>query len=386
MKLFLVISAFAAAVLSLPGVSSALDYTADLSASLSEKYDDNIFLSHTDRVSDFITVVSPSVALSTRTERVSLLLNYSPSLNFFTSHEDKNSITHQALLRGQYLISERLNIGVTDSFIQTRESQVIRDVEGSGPIIAGLEKITTNTLSSNLSYRLSEELTLQPSAIYTHTANSQPDIGDVTTYIGSLNANYRLTERITLHTNAAYTLYKYTLSSDAKGQDYNIGASYVFDQTLKTDAYGGINITRVNDADSAIIGFTGGFSATKTFETGSANISYKQNVSAGAESASPVRSQVLSLRLSRPVTDHLDASINASYSLFKALNNGFFFSTLTNRRDVTGSADLSYKLMPWVSLRASYTYVNSHDKVSSSGSYYSHTAMLGFRVAQQAKF
>ena len=69
MKIFLFVSALAAALLGATFSACALDYTADLSLSLSEQYNDNIFLSHTDRTTDYITLISPAISLSTKTEK-----------------------------------------------------------------------------------------------------------------------------------------------------------------------------------------------------------------------------------------------------------------------------------------------------------------------------
>jgi len=39
-----------------------------------EQYNDNIFLSHTDRVGDYSTVITPAVAISTTTEKINAML------------------------------------------------------------------------------------------------------------------------------------------------------------------------------------------------------------------------------------------------------------------------------------------------------------------------
>ena len=86
MKRILFSLSVAIALTGLPVVAGALDYNADLSLSIAGQYNDNIFLSHTERVGDYSTAITPAVAISTRTEKVDLMLNYSPSFTYYNSH------------------------------------------------------------------------------------------------------------------------------------------------------------------------------------------------------------------------------------------------------------------------------------------------------------
>ena len=79
MKVFMFILSFSVALFGVSVIASALDYNADLSLSAAEQYNDNIFLSHTDRIGDYSTVITPAVAISTTTEKINAMLNYSPS-------------------------------------------------------------------------------------------------------------------------------------------------------------------------------------------------------------------------------------------------------------------------------------------------------------------
>ena len=46
---------------------------------VSETYDDNIFLTKTNKVSDYITVVTPGISMNLLQEHTSLQLRYAPS-------------------------------------------------------------------------------------------------------------------------------------------------------------------------------------------------------------------------------------------------------------------------------------------------------------------
>jgi Putative beta-barrel porin 2 len=69
-------------------------------------YDDNIFISHTDRVSDYYFAIEPMLTvgfgdIEGRVENY-LRLDYMPSVILFVDHSDENAVEHLILLEGQY--------------------------------------------------------------------------------------------------------------------------------------------------------------------------------------------------------------------------------------------------------------------------------------------
>src|SRR3990170_7274096 len=78
----------------------AFEYTIEPSLSLSEEYNDNIFLDHTDRVDDFITYISPAIDLSVRSSTSELKIGYSPTFSFYKSNNDLNETAHRFSLNG----------------------------------------------------------------------------------------------------------------------------------------------------------------------------------------------------------------------------------------------------------------------------------------------
>ena len=73
--------------------------------SVSETYDDNIFLTETNKVSDYITVVTPGISMNLLQEHTSLQLRYAPSFYRYADRDDQNSTAHSAgLTFGQDLV------------------------------------------------------------------------------------------------------------------------------------------------------------------------------------------------------------------------------------------------------------------------------------------
>ena len=73
----------------------AYEYTLGVSLSLSEEYNDNIFLEHSDRKSDFITYLSPGIDFSLKSINSELRLGYYPVFSYYNSHNKLNSTAMQ---------------------------------------------------------------------------------------------------------------------------------------------------------------------------------------------------------------------------------------------------------------------------------------------------
>lgn len=85
-------------------------------------YDDNITLSATNELSDYIWTISPrlsAVADNTMDGYGTLLtLDYSPSFIFFSHHNENDTVDHHAGLAGSWVMS-KLSLGLKQKFDQT---------------------------------------------------------------------------------------------------------------------------------------------------------------------------------------------------------------------------------------------------------------------------
>jgi Putative beta-barrel porin 2 len=79
-------------------------------------YDDNIFISHTDRVSDYYFAIEPSITVGFGDIEGRggnyIRLDYMPSVILFVDHSDEDTVEHLIRLEGQYHFS-RLTLNLT---------------------------------------------------------------------------------------------------------------------------------------------------------------------------------------------------------------------------------------------------------------------------------
>lgn len=375
------LGALAAVVLVVPARGTANEIVPRLSLAVSEEYNDNVFLSDTDRKSDFITRISPRLDLSFRAPKASLTLGYSPSFNIYSSHSERNSTSQRFNSQASLQPSERLSLGVNASFLKSEEVAEQREVLVVDPgALRQNRELTTTTVGAQLSYKLSP--TLQPTlgASYTNTDYQGGVVDDSETYAATFSLAYTLGARSTLSVGAKHTLFDYQGPIDATTQEYTLGLSYKLTPTLTAAASGGITFTDIDGISGNKTNFSGGVSLTHQGERGSAVLGVSQAVISSITEAEPQRSRTVSLRLTRQLAEKWNAGASLSYSTYKSVASSFRAARSRNTEALHAGADLSYTLGPWARASLAYRYIDSNEKENNLGSYYNHIVVFSLNV------
>jgi hypothetical protein len=356
--------------------TSAFEYTIVPSLSLTEEYNDNIFLDSSDKVDDFITYITPSLNLSMRSANSELAFGYSTSLSFYNSHSYLNGQpAHNFNAGSSFRLSERLSFTLSDTYVMSSETRDIRAISDTGPL-TGRRKLTYNNISGNIFYKLGGNLTYTLGASYLYSKYEEPDETTSKIYSGTMGLTYRHSESTALSASAIYTQYDYKTESDAKGQNYTFGCTYVLTPTVTIGFTGGVSITKIEDTGESETGYIGGVNITKRLERGQASLSYEQRIINGIETETPVKSQILSLSLSRPFTNKFAASLSTSYGNYKSIE-----TNETDTDEMTFTTSLTYRLRPWATLALSYNYVKSYDKKDDANAYDNNRVLLTLNLS-----
>jgi predicted porin len=363
---------------------AASDYTVTPSLSLSEEYNDNILLTRSARISDFITYISPGIDLSARSINSALKLDYSPTFSFYRSHNELNETAHRFTANGTFTLSEKLSSTLTGSFVKSSESSDIRDIPNIGPVTVHAEWKYL-TIGGGASYKLRDNLFYTLNLSYFSADTNAPDLNKVKTYSGNMGLTYRTSERTTLSANASYIKYDNRPASDATGQTYLLGVTHSFSPTVTIGASAGAIITKIQDTGESDIGFGGGVNLRKTYETGEINLSYNHNVIPSVESDTPLRSQTVSLRLLKHMSTKFGASLSASYGNFKSIKTDRGDTNKTDTNEINFNSALTYSFSPAVNLILSYNYVDSNDKLDNNRDFHNQIVLLTLRLSYNKK-
>ena len=87
--------------------------------SLKEEYNDNLNLTATNKLDDFITTVTPGIKYSNMDKQAGADLNYNLGAVFYGKNSDLNYISHNASLNAKYLTSAHINFYLKESFIRS---------------------------------------------------------------------------------------------------------------------------------------------------------------------------------------------------------------------------------------------------------------------------
>jgi hypothetical protein len=84
-------------------------------------YDDNIDLENTNKKSDWITTVSPSISLNMISENSSLLFNYWPTIVRYKNQDQYNTLRHAGTLTFNDNFSRQFRFDLTDTFVKSED-------------------------------------------------------------------------------------------------------------------------------------------------------------------------------------------------------------------------------------------------------------------------
>lgn len=94
--------------------------------SIQNQYDDNIDLDP-NKDSDWITTVSPGLALALESKRTRMNLNYASGFSFYRNDSSRDNARHQGTLLWEEQLSRQFRLEVTDTFIRSEDPILVTE-------------------------------------------------------------------------------------------------------------------------------------------------------------------------------------------------------------------------------------------------------------------
>jgi hypothetical protein len=146
----------AAALVSFPGQAWAQRQIELIpSISVSETYDDNIDLTHTNERSDYITAVTPSMTLNVLSQNTSLGMTYAPSFVWYKDFSENDTTRHLGTVSWDQQLTGRLRLSLTDTYL--RSDDPLADETDLRALRTTRNKYWVNTGRAGLSYQFGAE-------------------------------------------------------------------------------------------------------------------------------------------------------------------------------------------------------------------------------------
>ena len=192
--------------------------------SLSQEYNDNIYLDNNDAVDDWITTISQGLTLNIKTEETDARVDFQLGYAFYKDRSDNNSF------RGNINLSGFKDIPITENLMLDLDSSLNISED---PVEADEEVVSTRRSrnrymrgrsTTRLTYRFGEEDQLYGGYGYTLLENSDPDIEDSKEHRPFIGLNYWFDLHHGINLNLSHARGEFETSSDF--DDTRAGAIY----------------------------------------------------------------------------------------------------------------------------------------------------------------
>lgn len=260
----------------LPSLGSAQTrFDVTPSITVSETYDDNIFLTKNNEVSDYITVVTPGIAMSLVQEHTNLQVRYAPSFYRYVDRDDQDRTAHSAGLTFGQDVVKGLRFNLTDTFLKS--SDPLEDPQNLQGLRQTRSDYWTNLADASLSYIFGVENTVSAGYRDNYYENDQVTLDDSRIRSPYANLTYWFDVRNGAEVDYAYTDAEFTrddnLPADSDYTSHSPGIRYLRRFTPNSTGYVGYNYATFDferllpqdfDVHSGLVGLDHSFSPEYT--------------------------------------------------------------------------------------------------------------------------
>lgn len=320
-------------------------------------YDDNVFMRESNKLGDYHATMTPTLKMAYETDRseVSLSTGYVMDRYDTSSHLDNDDPFFN--LNTAYK-TQRSTWGLGLEFSERSSRSDAADDTGD---FETNSTYTTKSISPSFSYQLTERDALSLSASYSEKTYSTTDFSDSKNRSLSSHWQHQFTERFNGGVSLSASNNKSTGLLELTDDDtYNLSLTSNYKLSEIWDINGSVGVNQLNSQQTNLFGAT-----DKTKSTGpslSINVSYKTDVdqanlsisrSISPSSTGDVNEQdKISMGWSRPVSETLTASIQASYQTTdSAVESGS-----DERENIDISPSINWQYSPDTTLSLSYNY------------------------------
>ncbi len=185
-------------------IADAADFELTPSLSLSEEYDDNIFLSKSDKEDDFITRVVPEIVMKYRTTFWDWAIKGAADYRYYARRTQSDKIAPFLDAKGKIeLLKERLFLDLSDSYQRTSLSLATDFTQVS----LSQDQSDRNVFNASpyVLLRPSSLITIKTGYTYANIWYKDPEAVNKTGHTGYVEATYELSPKVVLTAGYRYT-------------------------------------------------------------------------------------------------------------------------------------------------------------------------------------
>lgn len=212
-------------------------FTLTPSLTLSEEYDDNVFLDNANRQSDFISGFTPAVSALVESATYRLLASYDFTALVYARETQLTDAYSRAngVIDGFYRLDPRLTVSFSDTYhYDVNPNLVVLEA-----VTAGRSTVWSNTVSPGVSWQADPRTTVRFTAAYTATRFQQGGLSDSDAYRTDAAVDYAFTPRLTGTAGYQFGFFDIENQDNVQTHTPRVGLTYQFTETLTGAASAG---------------------------------------------------------------------------------------------------------------------------------------------------
>jgi len=331
------------------------------------EYNDNIFVTQSGEIDDYITTLSPGIELEQRTERLNLRLSGRIDGLIYTDNNDLNHIDQDYAGRVHYQLTPRMGGGFESGYL--RDSRPDRDIQTTG-LVLGADIRHRQRFRAFGDYLLTEKTAAAISYAYSKEEFDEAPLNDFSSHTADIGFTYNLETlwKSTLgRMNFGYTIVDYT-SSKVDNYSATLGIERRLSELYRFVFDIGPRFTRTEFdipavAPNEVWGVRGQISLTYSGEYTNIRLNFSHDVQPASGRAGATERTGLSATIGRRFSDKFRSDLSASYYLNKSDQQEFAFSNI-DENSFSIQPRLRYEFTRDMALEAYYAYTIIDDQVT----------------------
>jgi len=313
---------------------------------LTANYQDNLFFTPTDEVSDFVTVISPGVSYKNFGKNWEIAFDYAFESAFYADNPDEDDFFdgQSAFLIGHLDVDSRTRVGLLDVFRDTRDPTE-QLVPGAVPDLVPTQ---TNDLVLYATRGMSTQTNLTGRYINRLQFTDEPNSSDIAVNEGALIGDYEFSKSDRAGLSGRYRSYRFSPGQDETSYSGFASLRHDLDERLTVEGRLGLLHTTADSGRDYVVGGAA-IHASHKDAIYSVALDRDLTTSAGVSSLL-LKNQVIGSALFR-ISSGLQAFVEVGYSNLETVN-----SATTNIDVVNVGASISYALTNNAWLRFKYTF------------------------------
>jgi hypothetical protein len=315
---------------------------------VTEEFNDNVFLDNRMRRSDFVTGLSPGLDFATETARYRLAARYRFTAEFFARHEDLNNTDrHDFSLESFYRLSPRLTLALGDQFSSGPDTPQV-SVDG---IATGRELSFHNSVVGTLTWAADDRTGLRLVGVHTLQRFESSASKDSNVYRGQLTVDRVLAKPLT--GTAGYEFAAFDIEDERPTYTHTprLGARYRFTESLEGRLGAGPTFA-VREADTRVTPAVTA-SLEQQFSWGAVTVLYDRAVGTAGGLGGTTENQIFSARLEvTSLVPDLVVELGPRYLIVDSATN-----RRLDVRVLSVALQATYKVSSWLTAVLSYGWL-----------------------------